>query len=143
MPRSSSLQDRSRAAEEQRISDALDRYGAVPAREMGQMLDLQADRPERVARQRHRAGDLIAVWTDEGLIYPYFQIRGGTPHPVIAKMRRLATSHGWTERDLLLWLVSPERHLDGAPVPAEMVANPANEATLLRALAARLVRDAT
>lgn len=143
MPRSSSLHDRSQADDEQRIRDALDRYGAVPAREMGQMLDLHANRPERVARQRHRAGDLIAVWTDEGLIYPYFQIHGGIPHPVIAKMRRLAKSHGWTEHDLLLWLVSPERHLDGAPVPAEMVANPANEATLIHALSSRLNRDAT
>lgn len=121
-------------ADTKRIRDALDKYGAITAEEIGLMLGGSPSTATKLARQAHREGLLIAVWAEEGLRYPYFQIRNGEPHRVIATMRETAANRGWNEHDLFLWLVRPSRHLPDRATPADLLGDPDRQDDLLHAL---------
>lgn len=128
-PELGSTQSRRAARATEAVIDGVaTEFGLLDATEAGVRLGAAVESARDLANSRHRSGDLLAIRRHDRRQYPGFQFRiDGTPRPVVRTLRSLWIEHGWSEGDLLLWLVTPAGRLDDAR-PVDIVLSETDDA---------------
>ncbi|SON60697.1 hypothetical protein MSIMFI_02197 [Mycobacterium simulans] len=89
-------------------------FGMLTSTEAGKRMGSRSSAPRNLATTAHRNNALVAVRQGNYLAYPGFQFgSGGKPLAVIARLREVADSSGWSEAGLVQWLCSPTTYFDG------------------------------
>lgn len=89
-------------------------FGMLTSTEAGKRMGSRSSAPRNLATTARRNNALLAVRQGSYLAYPGFQFGpDGKPLPVIARLREVADSNGWSEAGLVQWLCSPTTYFDG------------------------------
>ena len=83
------------------------------------------------AMELRHAGVLQWTTDDEGLTIVDTQFGlDGDAHPAVADVVLLARDRGWSDRDLMLWLVLPNDELPGQEATGDLIASPHHDAVI-------------
>ncbi|OBK44944.1 hypothetical protein [Mycobacterium kubicae] len=100
-------------------------FGMLTSTEAGTRMGSRSSAPRNLATTAHRNGALIAIRQGNYPAYPGFQFGpDGKPLAVIARLREVADTNGWSEAGLVQWLCSPTTYFDGDRPVAHLVTDP-------------------
>lgn len=89
-------------------------FGMLTSSQAGKRMGSRSSAPRNHATTAHRNKALVAVRRGNYLAYPGFQFGpDGQPLAVIAALREIAETNGWSEAGLVQWLCGPTTYFDG------------------------------
>lgn len=117
-----------------------DRWAAID-REFGlltsaQVAALQGSTNRQLAYDQRRAGRILGARRGaKRVVYPAFQFdQEGQPRQIIAQLARMGSAAGWTDADVLLWLIASTSYLPDDARPVDVLAsNPGQVAAAAQA----------